>query len=70
MLFVTTAVSSEGFALLPFKNETKIAAIESVAASIDHHPVPKGGGVPAVLTEPVEVSQNRQGTSEAPETDF
>ena len=61
---------SKGFALLPFKNGVKIAAIERVASSIDHHPVPKGRGVSAVVTEPVEVSQNRQGTPEAPETDF
>ena len=34
---------SKGFAiLLPFKNGVKIAAIEGVAPSIDHHPIPKG----------------------------
>ena len=37
---------SKGFALLPFKNGVKIAAIEGVAPSIDHHPVPKGRGCP------------------------
>ena len=61
---------SKGFALLPFKNGVKIAAIEGVAPSIDHHPVPKGRGVPAVVSEPVEASQSRQGTPEVPETDF
>ena len=38
--------SSQGFALLPSKNGVKIAAIEGVAPSIDHHPVPKGRGCP------------------------
>ena len=33
---------SKGFALLPFKNEVEIAAVEGGAASIDGHAVPKG----------------------------
>ena len=60
---------SKGFALLPFKNGVKIAAIEGVAPSIDHHPVPGGRGCPCrgpgtgggVLepTRDVRGSQNR-----------
>ena len=33
---------SKGFALLPFKNEVEIAAVEGGAASIDGHAVSKG----------------------------
>ena len=33
---------SKGFALLPFKNEVEIAAVEGGAACIDGHAVPKG----------------------------
>ena len=33
---------SKGFALLPFRNGVEIAAVGGVAASIDHHAVPKG----------------------------
>ena len=55
---------SKGFALLPFKNGVKIAAIEAVASSIDHHPVPKGLGCPC------RGHGTGGGTSDAPETDF
>ena len=37
---------SKGFALFPFKHGVKIAAIEGVTPSIDHHNVPKGRGCP------------------------
>ena len=33
---------SQEFALLPFKNEVEIAAVEGVVASIDRHTVPEG----------------------------
>ena len=44
--FRPSLLLSKGFALLPFKNGVEIAAIEGVAPSIDHHPVPKGRGCP------------------------
>ena len=37
---------SKGFALLPFKNGVKIAAVKGVVASIDRHAVPKGQKCP------------------------
>ena len=42
--FRPSLLLSKGFALLPFKNEVDIAAVEGVAASIDRHDVPKGQG--------------------------
>ena len=55
---------SKGFALFPFKNGVEIAAVEGVAASIDRH------AAPAVVLEPAEASESRQGTPLSPECIF
>ncbi len=44
--FLPSLLLSKGFALLPFKNEVEIAAVEGGAASIDGDAVPKGQECP------------------------
>ena len=61
---------SKGFTLLPFKNGVEIAAVEGGRPVSMTMPSPKVGSGPAVFLEPAEAPYSREGTSEAPKTDF